>query len=103
MGKWKDEKFNLGGYKSGHHKFYRDWPAKFAWDLYHVFANEKISTDLRQFTFEIQRVYLLTNVNRMATRQKIPAQTKDSADGSSVRVENTWRDFAFDNFYPGLI
>lgn len=30
MGKWKDEKFNQGGYRSGHHKFYRDWPRTFA-------------------------------------------------------------------------
>lgn len=30
MGKWKDEKFNQGGYRSGHHKFYRDWPHTFA-------------------------------------------------------------------------
>ena len=29
MGKWKDEKFNLGGYRSGHHKFYKDWPQNF--------------------------------------------------------------------------
>jgi len=26
-GKWKDESFNQGGYKSGHHKFYKDWPS----------------------------------------------------------------------------
>jgi len=25
-GKWKDESFNQGGYKSGHHRFYKDWP-----------------------------------------------------------------------------
>jgi hypothetical protein len=29
MTDWKDEKFNLGGYKSGHHKFYKDWPETF--------------------------------------------------------------------------
>ena len=26
-GKWKDESFNQGGYKSGHHRFYKDWPS----------------------------------------------------------------------------
>jgi len=25
-GNWKDKKYNQGGYKSGHHKFYKDWP-----------------------------------------------------------------------------
>ncbi|CAG5095805.1 Oidioi.mRNA.OKI2018_I69.XSR.g14345.t1.cds [Oikopleura dioica] len=29
MTSWKDEKFNQGGYRSGHHKFYKDWPKSF--------------------------------------------------------------------------